>query len=53
VTISIGLSLLPDHGTDFGALIGFADNAMYRAKDVGRNRVMLWEPQAASAEMVA
>jgi diguanylate cyclase (GGDEF)-like protein len=42
VTISIGLALLPEHGTDLSDLIAKADRAMYRAKANGRNRVELW-----------
>ncbi len=42
VTISIGLALMPDHGTDFNALIELADRAMYQAKDAGRNRILTW-----------
>ncbi len=34
---SIGLALFPDHGTDFNALIVYADAAMYEAKNAGRN----------------
>ncbi|HEU0074452.1 MAG TPA: sensor domain-containing diguanylate cyclase [Dehalococcoidia bacterium] len=43
VTISVGLALMPDHGTDINDLIEKADRAMYRAKDAGRNRVEVWE----------
>ncbi len=43
VTVSIGLALLPQHGSDIGTLIELADHAMYRAKDLGRNRVCLWQ----------
>ena len=42
VTISIGLAALPDHGTDIDSLIGLADDAMYCAKDDGRNRVVVY-----------
>ena len=48
VTISIGLALMPDHGTDFNALIELADRAMYRAKDAGRNRIVTWGPEPAN-----
>jgi diguanylate cyclase (GGDEF)-like protein len=42
VTMSIGLAALPDHGSDVAALIALADEAMYRAKDRGRNRVIVY-----------
>ncbi|EPJ47312.1 MAG: hypothetical protein OFPII_13830 [Osedax symbiont Rs1] len=35
--VSIGVSLYPEHGTDSGSLIHCADNAMYQAKQAGRN----------------
>jgi diguanylate cyclase (GGDEF)-like protein len=53
VTISIGLSLLPDHAADFPSLIEMADNAMYRAKQMGRNRVVLWRETAEPATLAA
>lgn len=36
-SISIGVALFPDHGTDFNALIACADAAMYEAKSAGRS----------------
>ncbi|MBF0494455.1 MAG: diguanylate cyclase [Candidatus Omnitrophica bacterium] len=39
VTISLGVSAYPQHGTDPKALIEAADKALYRAKEAGRNRV--------------
>jgi diguanylate cyclase (GGDEF)-like protein len=39
VTTSIGLAVLPDHGTTATALLETADAALYRAKQEGRNRV--------------
>jgi len=39
VTVSIGVAtLLPDMGSDPGMLVSCADNALYRAKEEGRNR---------------
>lgn len=38
VTLSIGISLFPDDGTDFDQLVHQADAAMYRAKQAGRNQ---------------
>jgi diguanylate cyclase (GGDEF)-like protein len=51
VTISIGLALLPEHGTDIGRLIEMADKAMYRAKTNGRNRVELWDGEEDPADL--
>lgn len=39
VTVSVGLSVYPDHATDLRDLFLFADNMMYKAKEEGRNRV--------------
>lgn len=41
ITISIGVSCYPDHGRDVTALVERADSALYRAKNTGRNRVIL------------
>ncbi|HLF76319.1 MAG TPA: sensor domain-containing diguanylate cyclase [Dehalococcoidia bacterium] len=53
VTISMGLALLPEHGTDMAKLIELADKAMYRAKELGRNRVVLWQEEEAPSSLVA
>lgn len=42
ITVSVGLALMPDHGTDINQLIEKADRAMYQAKDAGRNHVQVW-----------
>ncbi len=39
VTISIGLACFPEHATDGANLLSLADQALYRAKTSGRNRV--------------
>ncbi|MDX1648046.1 MAG: GGDEF domain-containing protein [Longimicrobiales bacterium] len=39
VTISIGISTAPKHGETVKELVAHADEALYRAKDEGRNRV--------------
>jgi diguanylate cyclase (GGDEF)-like protein/PAS domain S-box-containing protein len=41
VTISIGISVYPDYGTTADELIGAADQALYEAKQTGRNKVCL------------
>ncbi|UGQ47881.1 EAL domain-containing protein [Massilia endophytica] len=37
VTASIGISVYPDDGSDADSLIQYADTAMYRAKEAGRD----------------
>lgn len=39
---SIGLAVFPEHGKDEKHLLSNADEAMYAAKDLGRNRVQLF-----------
>ena len=45
VTASIGISTFPEHGSDLEALIGAADRALLRAKEAGRNRVVVASAQ--------
>ena len=53
VTVSIGVAVLGQHGSDLFELLAAADLALYRAKDAGRNQVRLHasaqEPQAPQA----
>ena len=51
VTVSIGLSLTPEHGNDVSALIDLADKAMYRAKSGGRNRVEVWHEEITQPQL--
>jgi len=44
LTISIGVACFPIHGQDPEAVLKAADTALYRAKDAGRDRVMLARP---------
>lgn len=46
VTISIGLAIYPQDGKKTAELIDKADGALYRAKNLGRNRVCTVETQA-------
>lgn len=39
ITLSMGVSTFPENGTEADALIKYADEALYRAKDAGRNTV--------------
>ena len=41
VTISIGIAVAPRHGKSIKTLVGAADQALYRAKETGRNRVCI------------
>lgn len=43
VTISIGMATYPDNASDINSLIARADEALYRAKRTGRNRVVVSE----------
>ncbi len=42
VTTSIGISLFPDDGHDAVTLLKYADSAMYRAKEKGRNNYQFY-----------
>jgi diguanylate cyclase (GGDEF)-like protein len=41
VTATIGISALLTHDTDFNTIIARADEALYRGKNAGRNRVVI------------
>ena len=42
-TTSIGVALCPDHADDADTLIKYADTAMYRSKEEGRNRYQMYD----------
>lgn len=44
VTASIGIAFYPNDGEDAETLLKYADTAMYRAKDRGRNNYQLYTP---------
>jgi diguanylate cyclase (GGDEF)-like protein len=48
-TTSVGVSLMRDSSQGVTGLLGQADKALYRAKDLGRNRVELAEPASEPA----
>ena len=45
MTISIGVSTFPKNGKDWETLFKAADLALYRAKELGRNRVEVADPE--------
>lgn len=57
LTISLGIATYPQHGNSMQSLISAADEALYRAKNLGRNRVEVAKrdpskPSAPSLEAV-
>ncbi len=44
LTVSIGVAAYPDHGDSFRSLVEAADQALYRAKQTGRDRVCVAGP---------
>jgi len=48
VTLSLGVAVFPDHGATGQDVLRAADDAMYRAKAQGRNRVVVAESRLAS-----
>ncbi len=42
-TVSIGVSLYPEHGTTMDELLMKADIAVYKAKDAGKNRIIIYD----------
>jgi diguanylate cyclase (GGDEF)-like protein len=45
ITTSVGISIYPYDGTDTETLIKHADISMYRAKELGRNKVIYFTPE--------
>lgn len=45
VTLSIGIAVFPDHGSTVDELLRLADQALYRAKTEGRDRVIVANPK--------
>lgn len=42
ITVSIGVSLYPEHGIDVDTLLKNADIAVFKAKESGRNRIVFY-----------
>jgi diguanylate cyclase (GGDEF)-like protein/PAS domain S-box-containing protein len=49
VTASIGLTIFPHDDSDADTLLRHADQAMYQAKQLGRNRIQLFDAESARA----
>ncbi|MEN8209624.1 MAG: diguanylate cyclase, partial [Candidatus Fermentibacteria bacterium] len=45
-TVSIGIAAFPVHGATGEEVLNVADRALYRAKEAGRNRVVVWNPES-------
>ncbi|GAG39085.1 unnamed protein product, partial [marine sediment metagenome] len=43
VTISVGIAVFPKDAGDFRELISLADQSLYKAKNLGKNRVIVYE----------
>jgi diguanylate cyclase (GGDEF)-like protein len=50
LTISAGIACCPEHGVSRDSLVKAADDALYIAKQSGRNRVLFFSQEGESAE---
>lgn len=53
LTVSIGLATWPEDAEDWYDLINHADQALYAAKNLGRNRVVTFSPEMAEEKVPA
>ena len=49
ITFSFGIATYPEHGPSADALLDSADRALYAAKELGRNRSVIFSPEIANA----
>jgi diguanylate cyclase (GGDEF)-like protein len=42
ITVSVGISVYPEHGTDMDELLKNADIAVYKAKEAGKNKIVIY-----------
>ena len=47
LTVSFGIATMPDHGRTVEELLRAADQALYAAKELGRNRSVIYTPEVA------
>jgi diguanylate cyclase (GGDEF)-like protein len=47
ITISFGVATFPAHGETYEALLGAADDALYAAKELGRDRTVIYSHEVA------
>ncbi len=43
ITVSLGIAIYPDHGIETDELLKNADIAMYKAKELGKNRYVIYD----------
>ena len=53
LTISLGIATFPRHGGTAETLIGGADEALYAAKKLGRDRTVVYNPELADSLLAA
>ena len=53
LTISLGIATFPRHGATAESLIGGADEALYAAKKLGRDRTVVYNPELADSLLAA
>lgn len=51
LTLSIGVAAYPEHGGESADLLRCADQALYRAKQLGRNRIEIYQPNWESGDL--